>query len=226
MIDESVFKSSIDFPHPSLAMVEGVIAVGGRLDVGTLYNAYIRGIFPWPQEGYPMLWFCPEKRGVLHFKDFHVPKSLTKFRRQHPEFEITVSQSFRQVVEECARQKRPDQQGTWITPAIKKAYNEFYEAGFALSVEVRLNNILVGGIYGVLVRGVFSGESMFHRTPNASKIAFWELVEYLKLAGHQWMDIQMVTPVTESFGGSYVGREDYLKMLAAAQRAAGFEPLV
>lgn len=226
MIDERKYKSSIEFPDPRMAMVEGVIAVGGKLDVGTLYAAYARGIFPWPQEGYPLLWFSPERRGVLFFKDFHVAQSLKKFRRQHPEFEITINKSFRQVVDECARQKRPLQEGTWITPAIKKAYADFFEEGHALSVEVRIENVLVGGIYGVLVRGVFSGESMFHKVDNASKIAFWELVEYLKSAGHEWMDIQMVTSVTEAFGGAYVDREDYLELLKQTQIKNGYQSLI
>jgi leucyl/phenylalanyl-tRNA--protein transferase len=225
-VNEESFKSSVDFPHPSLALAEGVIAVGGRLDVGTLYSAYIRGIFPWPQEDYPLLWFSPDKRGILEFKDFHVPNSLKKFRRQHPELTISFNRSFRQVIEECARQQRPEQNGTWITSGIKKAYCDFFESGFALSIEVRKDNILVGGIYGVLVRGIFSGESMFFKTSNASKIAFWELVEYLRSKGHEWMDIQMITPITEAFGGKYIHREEYLQKLRETQIAAGYTPIV
>lgn len=223
---KKIKSSSVAFPHPSLAMVEGVIAVGGKLDTSTLYAAYAQGIFPWPQEGYPLLWFCPEKRGVLFLSELHVPRSLSKFLRQHPEIEITLNKSFRQVLEECSKQKRPGQEGTWITPAIKRAYDEFYQEGFALSVEVRVGQVLIGGIYGVLVRGVFSGESMFFKTPNASKIAFWKLAEYLRQEGHSWMDIQMVTPVTETFGGKYISREHYLDLLRLRQREMGYEPLI
>jgi len=206
------FYSSIDFPDPRQTQAEGLIAVGGRLDVGTLYTAYSAGIFPWPQEGYPLLWFSPEKRGILEFKDFHVPESLRRFRRHHPELQFTLNGDTQQVIEECAKQPRPGQEGTWILPAMKRAYLEFARAGFVISVEVLENNIVIGGIYGVLVEGLFSGESMFFKKPNASKLALWRLVELLQGQGHEWMDIQMVTPVLASFGGKYVEREVFLEM--------------
>lgn len=216
--------SSIDFPDPRDTLAEGVIAVGGKLDVGTLYTAYRKGIFPWPQEGYPMMWFSPERRGVLEFKDLHIPASLRKFRVGHPEFKYSVNQDFRQVIEECAKQPRPGQNGTWILPAMKHAYVDFFEAGYAMSVEVKLDNILVGGIYGVLVEGVFSAESMFYKKSNASKLALWHLIEVLQSLGHEWIDIQMVTPVTETFGGHYVDREVFLKMLAEVHKKNGVTP--
>ncbi|KYG61484.1 leucyl/phenylalanyl-tRNA--protein transferase [Bdellovibrio bacteriovorus] len=205
--------SSVEFPDPRDTLAEGIIAVGGRLDVATLYEAYSRGIFPWPQEGMPMLWFSPERRGVLIFKEFKVPESLRRFRRKHPEITFTVNKDFQQVLEECAKQPRPHQQGTWITPAMKRAYLDFFNEGFGLSIEVRENNIVIGGIYGVLVEGVFSGESMFYKKPNASKLALWYLVDHLQSQGHEWIDVQMVTPVVESMGGKYVDREVYLTML-------------
>ncbi|NUN05498.1 MAG: leucyl/phenylalanyl-tRNA--protein transferase [Bdellovibrio sp.] len=214
--------SSVDFPDPRETLAEGIIAVGGKLDVGTLYTAYTRGIFPWPQEGFPMLWFSPEKRGVLDFQDFKVPESLQRFRRRHPEIEFSVNKDFRQVIEECAKQPRPGQEGTWILPAMKKAYMDFFDAGYCLSVEVRENNILIGGIYGVLVEGVFSGESMFYKKPNASKLALWYLVELLQSQGHEWMDVQMVTPVVASMGGKYIEREQYLEMLEKRHADLGF----
>jgi leucyl/phenylalanyl-tRNA--protein transferase len=216
--------SSIDFPDPRDVLAEGVIAIGGKLDVGTLYTAYRKGIFPWPQEGYPMLWFSPDKRGILDFKDLHIPHSLKKYRVGHPEYKYSVNQDFRQVIEECAKQPRPGQNGTWILPAMKHAYVEFFEEGYAMSVEVKLDNILVGGIYGVLVEGVFSAESMFYKKSNASKLALWHLIEILQGLGHQWMDIQMVTPVTESFGGQYVERDIFLKMLKEVHQKNGVTP--
>lgn len=216
--------SSVDFPDPRETLAEGIIAVGGKLDVGTLYQAYSRGIFPWPQPGFPMLWFSPENRGIIDFKDFRVPESLQRFRRRHPEIEYSVNKDFRHVVEECARQPRPGQDGTWILPVMKKAYVDFFEAGYCLSVEVRENNILIGGIYGVLVEGVFSGESMFYKKPNASKLALWYLVELLQSQGHEWMDVQMVTPVVASMGGKYVSRDQYLEMLEKRHSDLGFAP--
>lgn len=215
--------SSVDFPDPRDTLAEGIIAVGGKLDVGTLCAAYTRGIFPWPQPGLPMLWFSPEKRGILDFKDFKVPESLRRYRRRNPQIEYTVNKDFHQVIEECSKQPRPGQEGTWITPMMRRAYLDFFKAGYCLSIEVRENNIVIGGIYGVLIEGVFSGESMFYKKPNASKMALWFLVELLQSQGHEWIDVQMVTPVIGSMGGKYVDREDYLEMLDKRHQDLGFE---
>ncbi|MFV3409941.1 leucyl/phenylalanyl-tRNA--protein transferase [Bdellovibrio bacteriovorus] len=206
-------RSSVDFPDPRETLAEGILAIGGSLDVGTLYTAYSKGIFPWPQPGLPMLWFSPEERGVLEFRDFHVPESLRRFRKRHPEIHFSVNQDFHHVLEECSKQPRPGQDGTWITGQMKRAYLEFFKAGYCMSVEVRENNVLIGGIYGVLVEGVFSGESMFYKKPNASKLALWRLVEVLSEQGHEWIDVQMVTPVVASMGGKLIDREQYLEML-------------
>ncbi|ASD64540.1 leucyl/phenylalanyl-tRNA--protein transferase [Bdellovibrio bacteriovorus] len=206
-------RSSVDFPDPRETLAEGILAIGGSLDVGTLYTAYSKGIFPWPQPGLPMLWFSPEERGVLEFRDFHVPESLRRFRKRHPEIHFSVNQDFHHVLEECSKQPRPGQDGTWITGQMKRAYMEFFKAGYCMSVEVRENNVLIGGIYGVLVEGVFSGESMFYKKPNASKLALWRLVEVLSEQGHEWIDVQMVTPVVASMGGKLIDREQYLEML-------------
>ena len=216
--------SSVEFPDPRDTLAEGIIAVGGELDEATLYTAYHAGIFPWPQTGMPMLWFSPEMRGVLEFKDLHVAESLKRYRRKNPQIEFSLNKDFRHVIEECAKQPRPGQDGTWILPAMKKAYVKFFEAGHCLSVEVREENVLIGGIYGVLIDGVFSAESMFYKKPNASKLAFWHLIEVLQNQGHEWIDIQMVTPVSASFGGKYVPREAFLQMLEQRHRQmAGLE---
>lgn len=212
------FKSSVDFPDPRDTMAEGVLAVGGHLDCGTLYTAYSRGIFPWPHPDYPLLWFSPEQRGILEFKDFHLPRSFERFLRQHEnEFQFTLDHAFSQVVRECAKQPRPGQQGTWILPSMLQAYIDFHEAGYAHSLEVWQNQQLIGGIYGVFVKGVFSGESMFYKRTNASKLALYHLVQLLKSWGCEWLDIQMVTPITESFGGKYVTREEFLQKLQRSQ---------
>lgn len=212
------FQSSVDFPDPRDAMAEGILAVGGILDAGTLYTAYSSGIFPWPHPDYPLLWFSPEKRGILEFSELQQPRSFQKFlRQQGTEFEITLDKAFPQVIRECAKQVRPGQQGTWIVPAMIKAYIDLHKAGYAHSLEVWHHHQLVGGIYGVFVKGVFSGESMFYKTPNASKLALFQLVQVLKSWGMEWMDIQMVTPVTASFGGKYIDRDAYLLKLKQTQ---------
>ena len=124
---KKVGPSSVDFPDARETLAEGIIAVGGILDTGTLYRAYSHGIFPWPQVGLPMLWFSPERRGILEFKDFKVPESLRRFRRRNPQITFTVNKDFQQVLEECAKQPRPGQDGTWITSGMKRAYLDFFK---------------------------------------------------------------------------------------------------
>lgn len=205
-------NSSVDFPDPEFADDDGLLAVGGVPDVATLVTAYYHGIFPWPQEGLPMLWFSPGERGILEFKELHIAKSLQKEMRKK-KYSYTVDKAFEQVIEECAKQKRPGQAGTWILPSIKKHYKEFHKAGFAHSFEVWEDELLVGGLYGVQVAGVFSGESMFFKKDNASKLAFIHTVQTLTEKGIEWIDIQMVTPVLESLGGKYIHRTEYLQKL-------------
>lgn len=205
----------VKFPDPWLLPEEsdGLIYIGGNLQVDTLVQAYSSGIFPWPlEEVYPLFWFCPEPRGVLDFNDLHVPRSLAKLRKKG-EFRISFNTAFARVMEECAKQPRPGQEGTWIVPPLLSAYETFHQAGYAHSVEVWRGQDLVGGLYGVYVKGVFSGESMFHLEPNTSKIALLEMAEKLRSLGLQWMDIQMLTPVTEALGGHYITRRDFLLRL-------------
>lgn len=205
------------FPDPRAPTEDGLIAIGGELTVENLCEAYRKGIFPWPQEGLPMLWFSPEKRGILDFADFHISSSLQKFKRKNPQISFTINEAFDQVIRGCREQKRKDQNGTWILEEMEEAYKALFSRGLAISIECwerpaetsRL--ALVGGIYGVLIDGLFSGESMFHRRTNASKLALCHLVEYLRSQGYRWMDIQMVTPLLEAFGGKYISREEFLR---------------
>ncbi len=208
-------NQKIQFPDPRLLQngSEGLIFVGGNLEIETLVKAYRSRIYPWPYDPtYPILWFCPEPRGILDFADFHIPKSLQKFIAKK-QYTLTVNKAFTRVIEECAKQKRPNQDGTWIIPQMLAAYTKFHEAGYAHSVECWDGDRLVGGLYGVFVDGLFSGESMFYLEPNTSKICFVKLVELLKKHGSLWMDIQMTTPVTELLGGKYITRADFLKRL-------------
>lgn len=203
------------FPDkPYRESVDDVVAVGGVLDTPTLIQAYSRGIFPWPQVGYPMLWFFPDRRGVLDFDELHVPRSLEKFIRQHArDYTVTVDRDFAQVIDHCRAQKRPNQNGTWILPEIKRAYLQFHRDGYAHSVECWKGSQLVGGIYGVLVNGVFSGESMFHKEPNTSKLSLLYLIDWLRSKGLRWIDIQMVTPVVEAMGGKYISAVEFFNRL-------------
>lgn len=206
------------FPNPRNSSPEGLVAVGGKLEVSVLKEAYQNGIFPWPQEGLPLLWFSPDPRGILEFKDLHVPRSLRKFQRQHEGWNFTVNRAFARVIQSCRLQKRPGQDGTWILPEMEAAYVDHFNQGHALSLECWEQDELIGGIYGVLTSSkkgevFFSGESMFHLRDNASKMCLWKLIEHLQTQGHTWMDLQMITDVTRSFGGKYIPREEFLQRI-------------
>lgn len=194
----------------------GIVLVGGKLSVDNLRNAYARGIFPWPHEGLPLLWFCPEDRGVLNFADFRVPRTIQKELRR-AQFKVTFDKCFEKVIEACSKQKRSGQRGTWITPEMKSVYTEMFKGELAHSVECWSGDTLVGGLYGVYIEGVFSGESMFHTQTAASKQCVVALIAALSKMGHEWFDIQMVTPVLETFGGSYMERALYLERLRGTQ---------
>lgn len=206
------------FPDPSLDYEEGLVAVGGHLDVPVLVEAYSKGIFPWPQEGYPMLWFCPEQRGILKFEDFKVPTSLQKKMKTYGHLQFTQNRVFRKVIEACSAQARKGQQGTWISKDMIEAYCRLHIAGFAHSWEVWEKDELVGGGYGVFVDGIFSGESLFHKKTNMSKLALIQMVKDLKKLGLEWMDTQMVTPLIAQFGAHEIAKKDYLKLLHASKR--------
>jgi len=213
-------KNRIDFPNPQTTeTIEDIILVGGVMTVDNLIESYRVGIFPWPHQGVPLLWFCPEERGILDFCDLHISTSLKKWiKKNEPNIKITVNQNFAEVIKRCQKQKRPGQRGSWINADILKNYSELQKQGYALSLEcwqVGSNGDieLISGIYGVQSKKYFSCESMFFNRPNASKFAFVKLVEYLKSKGHTWMDLQMVTDVSGSFGGKYISKKIFLKRI-------------
>lgn len=207
-------KDNIKFRfNPRQSTEEGLVAIGGDLTADRLVEAYSLGVFPWPHEGLPMLWFSLDPRGVIEFDELHLPKSFQKFLRKNLHWKITRDQAFERVIEECEKQPRKDQQGTWISQEVKSGYLELFNRGQAHSIEVWEGEELIGGIYGVMSEKYFSGESMFHRRDNASKVALYELIKWLQSLGLKWLDIQMVTSVSESFGGKYIPREEFLKRI-------------
>lgn len=197
---------------------EGLVQVSDVISVERLLEAYSFGIYPWPMEGYPILWFSPPERGVLDFSEFHIPRSLLKWLKSHP-LRFTWNTKFKTVIENCQKAPRPGQSGTWITPKLKKAYIDFHKAGYAHSLEAWRDGELVGGLYGVYVAGVFCGESMFFKETNASKACLVYLVETLRERGVGWMDTQMVTPTIELFGGKNISRAEFLERLEKAKAA-------
>ncbi|GIW41400.1 MAG: leucyl/phenylalanyl-tRNA--protein transferase [Candidatus Binatia bacterium] len=200
------------FPDPRSASPEGIVAVGGDLHPESLLVAYRQGIFPWPVEGFPMLWFCPEKRAVLDFGELHVPRSLARARKRCT-LEFTIDRAFPEVIRACAETPRRGQVGTWITPEVIEAYTRLHRLGFAHSAEAWRGDRLVAGLYGVDVDGAFSAESMFHRESNASKLVLLFLVDYLKSRGLDWIDIQVITPHLRLLGAKEIDRDSFLERL-------------
>ena len=191
---------------------DDIVGVGGQLDPETLVRAYRRGIFPWPVDGLPLLWFCPRERAILEFARLHIGRSLARARRRST-LRFTVDAAFGDVIAACADTPRPGQDGTWITDEIRTAYTRLHALGIAHSVEAWRGRSLVAGIYGVAVDGAFAAESMFHHEPNASKLALLHLVDHLTSAGLDWLDIQVMTPHLERLGAHVIPRGQFLGRL-------------
>lgn len=200
------------FPHPSLAEPDGLLGVGGDLHPGRLLLAYANGIFPWYNKGQPILWFSPEPRFVLHPEQLHVGRSLRK-RIRRGDYEIRLDSAFDQVIAACRRKQRPGQRGTWITDDMEQAYNTLHQMGYAHSAEAWQDGELVGGLYGVGLGSLFSGESMFADAPDASKVAFVWLVQQLHAWGAELIDCQVRTDHLARFGASEMPRQRYLERL-------------
>ncbi len=176
------------------------------------------GIFPWYTEGIPLPWHCPEKRAIVEFDQVNITRSLAKVRRRS-ELRFTIDADFPAVIRECRRAFRPGQHGTWITPDFVRVYTELHRTGMAHSVEAwSTDGELVGGLYGIDAGGVFCGESMFYRQPNASKLALLFLIDHLRARGSTWLDAQVMTPHMKALGAIDIDREDFLDKLKATQQ--------
>jgi leucyl/phenylalanyl-tRNA--protein transferase len=201
------------WPDVSQTAEDGILAVGGDLSPRRLVEAYRRGIFPWYSDGLPILWHCPDPRFVLVPKQLHVPKSLEKqLKRGH--FEIRLDTAFEQVIDACAKTRRPGQRGTWITREMRAAYVKLHEMGLAHSAEAWREGQLQGGLYGVSLGGVFYGESMFARAPDASKVAFVTLVRHLLEHGIELIDCQQETEHLARFGAEQWERSRFIAFVS------------
>jgi leucyl/phenylalanyl-tRNA--protein transferase len=203
----------IIFPHPSLAEPDGLLAIGGDLSPERLLLAYANGIFPWYSEDEPILWWSPDPRCVCIPKEYIPSKSL-RLLVQKQVFKVKFDTCFKEVISNCALAKRKAEQGTWITSDIISAYCNLHDLGFAHSVEIFLNEKLVGGLYGVSLGKAFFGESMFHKVSNASKIAYYFLMQRLVEWGFDIVDNQMVTPHLLSLGAKEMNRDRFLEVLS------------
>lgn len=213
------------FPHPDKALDDGLLAAGGALTVPRLTAAYSNGIFPWYNEGDPILWWSPEPRMLLRCADFKVSHSLRKKLRQlalHEQDEsasvqIRMNTAFTKVMQICA-EPRKGQSGTWISPDILAAYGQWHRQGRVHSIETWIDGALAGGLYGVSLGRFFFGESMFSRSTDASKLALAYLVNYLMLNGVKHIDCQQQTRHLASLGAQPVARKQFLEILEQSLR--------
>lgn len=193
------------------------MALGGRPDPDTLKDAYSHGIFPWPHEGLPLLWFCPDPRFALVPEEAHIPRSLRK-RMRRGDFAVRADTAFAEVIRGCARTSRPGQDGTWITQEMLEGYTALHAEGLAHSIEAWQDGALVGGLYGVSLGGAFFGESMYTEVPDASKVVFATLLANLVHWGFQLVDCQSWTEHLERFGAEEWPRSRFLAALGRALR--------
>jgi leucyl/phenylalanyl-tRNA--protein transferase len=204
--------SRYELPPPSAADAEGIVGIGADLEPGTVLAAYRSGLFPMRVAlGGPLAWWSPDPRGVLPLDSLHVSRSLRRAARR---FSITVDTAFHAVMSACADPVRPH---GWIDESFLDAYERLHHLGWAHSVEVWSDaGELVGGVYGLAIGALFAGESMFHRTTDASKVALMALVERLVAGGAALFDVQWTTDHLASLGAIDVERDSYLSMLADA----------
>lgn len=212
-------ENNFIFPPVSLALTEpnGLLAVGGDLQSKRLISAYSQGIFPWFSEDDPLMWWSPDPRAIINRNDLRINKTLRKVIRKAP-YTITLNTAFEQVIKQCANAPFRDD-GTWILPKMQSAYINLHKLGFAHSIEVwqtinddktQPNKILVGGLYGVAINGLFSGESMFYSKANASKLALIALSNLLHSIKIDFIDCQLLNPFLADMGAVEVSRNDFI----------------
>jgi len=200
------------FPPTEEAEGDGLLAVGGDLTKERLLAAYSKGIFPWYEEGQPILWWSPDPRLVLIPEELKISRSLRKALRKQ-QFEIRFDSAFQQVIKACADVRTQQGEGTWIIPEMQQAYTELHQDGFAHSVESWLDGELAGGLYGISLGQCFFGESMFSTRNDSSKVALVALVEFSKQVGIKMIDCQMTTSHLLSLGAREIKRKVFLQNL-------------
>ncbi len=203
------------FPDTSSALIEpnGLLAMGGDLSAARLIEAYKQGIFPWYNQDSPILWWSPNPRAVLYIDKITISKSLQKLLNKQ-NFAYKCDANFSAVIEACRERNKPNNIDTWITPELKQAYIHLHELGYAHSIEIYQDNILVGGLYGVCIGRCFFGESMFHKVSDMSKVALVVLAKQLCRWGFEFIDCQVWSPHLGSMGTEEVPRDQFINMLS------------
>ncbi len=207
-----LLSKDLVFPPVQLANKDGLLAIGGDLSSERLQLAYKSGIFPWFSRGEPIVWYSPNPRMVLFPKKLKISKSMKQLIKKN-KFKVTFNQNFKEVIFNCKTINRKDQDGTWITNEMQEAYLKLHKQGIAKSVEVWLENELVGGLYGIDLGTVFCGESMFSKVSNTSKLAFIFLVEKLTKEHYKLIDCQVYNAHLASLGAEEISRKEFLTYL-------------
>ncbi|WP_058462331.1 leucyl/phenylalanyl-tRNA--protein transferase [Legionella adelaidensis] len=203
-------SNDLTFPDPNTANEEGLLAIGGDLSPARLLAAYGSGIFPWYEEGVPILWWSPDPRMILYPDQFQLSHSLRKMLKKP--FECTLDKAFGEVITACATTGKREN-ATWITQEMQDAYHQLHQLGFAHSVEIWFENQLVGGLYGISLGNAFFGESMFHMMPNTSKLAMYFLCKITQRLQFDFIDCQLPTTHLQSLGGIKISRVAFLEKL-------------
>lgn len=209
----TVLTDALWFPPVEKAEADGLLAYGGDLRTERLLLAYRSGIFPWFNHDEPPLWWCPDPRCVIFPDELYISKSMQQLLKRKT-FTITINQNFSAVIQQCAA-TRQQQEGTWITTEIEKAYTELHRLGHAVSIEAWQQGELVGGMYGIRMGRLFFGESMFSKVSNASKYALISYVQQLQQEGVVLIDCQIYTAHLESMGARMIPRKEFIKIVEA-----------
>ena len=204
-------NDTIEFPPLNEANNDGLLAVGGDLSPKRVLFAYKNGIFPWYEADQPLLWWSPDPRFVLYPNKLKISKSSKQLLRSQ-KFKVTINRNFKEVIVACSKVKRQHQTGSWITDQMIDVYCELHKMGFAKSVEVWLDNKLVGGLYGIQFNDdVFCGESMFSYVSNASKIGF---INFVQISNFKLIDCQVHSEHLESLGAEMISRSNFMQYLS------------
>ncbi|RMH47734.1 MAG: leucyl/phenylalanyl-tRNA--protein transferase [Gammaproteobacteria bacterium] len=213
-----------DFPNVSKACQapDGLLAFSTKLSEALVIEAYQRGIFPWYEDGSPVLWWCPSQRCVLWPSHLKIRRSLRK-RLRNSKYHFTVNCAFEDVIRWCAEIPRKGQNGTWITEDMRKVYISLHRSAIAHSIEVWENDVLIGGLYGIRIGGMFCGESMFSRRPDASKMALAVLCQLSLNTGVSVIDCQLPTEHLMSLGAVTIPRSEFIELLKRERQKSGIE---
>ncbi len=202
----------LDFPPAWLARSDGLLCIGGDLSAQRILLAYENGIFPWFSENEPILWWSPDPRLVLIPEHINISKSLKKKIKKNS-FHLTLDHAFEETILSCAQPRRKKYAGTWLIEEMIEAYIQLHKLGYAHSIETWKEGLLVGGLYGICLGGIFFGESMFSFESDASKIALITLAHHLKQHRFDLIDCQVTTNHLLSMGATEISRNSYLDII-------------